>query len=686
MSAPPGMPSTSAPSGTPASDSSSRAPADDARPWPSRLPLFSVLVDADGEDRAAQLDALAGGRYPFWEVLLHRRAPWPPAIDPAARMALRGDDRRIRLAPSGAPAALLAAAGGSLVIALGPGQRLEADALFNAARLLDGPTLPDRIALAAARENAPPVLVCRKAALLDARAAGHGPARAAVEPAAALSIRTVGRGAANADAIAAGFADRDVLPLDAADETPERLIDAVLRGRTAEHVLLLRGHAVAASLPDAATVARARTALAVPGVGAVAPIDEVLDALDGTGAWPSTVLIARATLRRLAALPAETLADGLAVSVRALGLVLAPDGAPARARGHADAPSDPERHRRIVAASGLLDVAFYRAGVPEVADPVGHWCAVGWRDGRAPNAYFDPAAYRARHMADAGDLDPLLHWIRFRRSGVRPSDCFDPAHVRWTAHLRPEQDPLAWFLAQRHDGAVGPVPGFDPVFYRRRRPDLLYQRADPFDHYLRYGVRERTDPSAGFETAYYLARHMSWSPATSPRRNPLLHWLAHRDQPGIATSSHSALRSEADRRHAAGGNPVLPIGFAWFDGLPQRSDALRALLGDKSIAAQFVPVLGNAALLGAPSLTSAQRALIRAPFADPFDDGDIADRLAECLDDERSLRRNGMAVIGVATGGDREAALGFATRVAGRLGADGRRAVTVEPINEPLVW
>ena len=54
----------------------------------------------------------------------------------------------------------------------------------------------------------------------------------------------------------------------------------------------------------------------------------------------------------------------------------------------------------VVAAisdSGLFDPAFYRETNPDVRDAdedaLVHFCAVGWREGRAPNAYFDPLWY-----------------------------------------------------------------------------------------------------------------------------------------------------------------------------------------------------------------------------------------------------------------------------------------------------
>lgn len=45
---------------------------------------------------------------------------------------------------------------------------------------------------------------------------------------------------------------------------------------------------------------------------------------------------------------------------------------------------------------------------------------------------------------------------------------------------------------------------FDPEFYLKANPDIAALNVDPLLHYLEQGCRERRDPSAGFDTAYYL--------------------------------------------------------------------------------------------------------------------------------------------------------------------------------------
>ena len=89
-----------------------------------------------------------------------------------------------------------------------------------------------------------------------------------------------------------------------------------------------------------------------------------------------------------------------------------------------------ERERALVAASGLLDESYYLIQAPDVheagADPIDHFCRHGWREGRRPNACFDPAWYRELYLADAPDVNPLVHYIR---KGRRPAAARSPISI-----------------------------------------------------------------------------------------------------------------------------------------------------------------------------------------------------------------------------------------------------------------
>jgi len=64
--------------------------------------------------------------------------------------------------------------------------------------------------------------------------------------------------------------------------------------------------------------------------------------------------------------------------------------------------------------SGLFDVAHYLASGPDPGgDPHLHYLHDGWRKGRQPNPYFDPAWYIAStpELCTGECLDPVFHYV-----------------------------------------------------------------------------------------------------------------------------------------------------------------------------------------------------------------------------------------------------------------------------------
>jgi glycosyltransferase involved in cell wall biosynthesis len=162
-----------------------------------------------------------------------------------------------------------------------------------------------------------------------------------------------------------------------------------------------------------------------------------------------------------------------------------------------------------------------------------HFHRFGWREGRCPNAYFDPAWY-VRQYPDvaSADVDPLLHYIQHGEAeGRRPVPHFDPAWYRRAYQVPPNTLALQHFLERRHGGTVSPVPEFDPAFYLQNAPDVGDAGMDPFEHYLVTGATEGRAPSADFDPDFYRRTFLR----DQPSANPLLHYRQHRDQPGMRT-------------------------------------------------------------------------------------------------------------------------------------------------------
>ncbi|MDE1896151.1 MAG: glycoside hydrolase family 99-like domain-containing protein, partial [Rhodospirillales bacterium] len=157
-------------------------------------------------------------------------------------------------------------------------------------------------------------------------------------------------------------------------------------------------------------------------------------------------------------------------------------------------------------------------------DGIAHFCRAGWREGAHPNPYFHSQWYLNRYpdvAADGGN--PLLHFITAGEAeGRDPCPYFSTAWYRETYGLPPGTSCLAHFLKRRLSGQVNPVPVFDAAWYLDHHQDVAEGGADPFEHFLTFGVIEERDPSPEFDIKFYLGRYGKYLHG----QNPLLHYLA----------------------------------------------------------------------------------------------------------------------------------------------------------------
>ena len=140
---------------------------------------------------------------------------------------------------------------------------------------------------------------------------------------------------------------------------------------------------------------------------------------------------------------------------------------------------DPKRHteldetlrfhnlRKLIEASGLFDAARYLRENPDVreagVDPLDHYLGNGWKEGRTPNAAFEPGWYHDRYMDKSDDsMEPLAHYLLIGAGqNLQPSKAVDMAtYVGFSTNAR--LNPLAHHLLTNAPALVA-ASGADPL-------------------------------------------------------------------------------------------------------------------------------------------------------------------------------------------------------------------------------
>lgn len=198
------------------------------------------------------------------------------------------------------------------------------------------------------------------------------------------------------------------------------------------------------------------------------------------------------------------------------------------------APADLELLSKYLRSIGLFDEEFYKITNPDVVavnkDPFEHFYLHGYLEGRRPNPIFDPAWYLTTYPeVRTSGMQPLLHYAQSgEREGCRPAPLFDPAWYRKTYDVTDDRNALAHYLKNRI-GPFSPIPEFDAKYYLQAYADIAEAKVDPFEHFIFHGFREGRNPSSEFDTKFYIQRYFKGETT----QNPLLHYLEHRNEPGI---------------------------------------------------------------------------------------------------------------------------------------------------------
>lgn len=213
------------------------------------------------------------------------------------------------------------------------------------------------------------------------------------------------------------------------------------------------------------------------------------------------------------------------------------DADPAGNQPHATAPVvsiDVAAARAEICGAGLFDEDYYKLTYSDIGasdcDAFEHFHVQGHIERRRPNSMFDTAWYLAAHPAVAeSGLQPLLHYLRTgEKEGLRPAPYFDPAWYRKTYDIPEDRNALGHYLKHRF-GPFSPIPEFDARYYLETYRDVAEAKVDPFEHFVFHGYREGRNPSAEFDTTFYIQRYFRGDTS----QNPLVHYIEHRNEAGV---------------------------------------------------------------------------------------------------------------------------------------------------------
>ena len=196
--------------------------------------------------------------------------------------------------------------------------------------------------------------------------------------------------------------------------------------------------------------------------------------------------------------------------------------------------------------NAYFDVRYYLAQNPDVAaagiDPLLHYEQHGWLEGRDPSLLFSGSKYLASNPdVQAAHVDPLQHFIQYGQvegrmaflpGGSAPADVLVNAayyDAQAGATLIPtgaaaQQQAASSYHASGWQKGLNPNAFFDNRYYLSHNPDVAAAHIDPLQHYEQYGWKEGRDPSTSFSSNKYLA---AYADVKAAGLDPLLHYIAH---------------------------------------------------------------------------------------------------------------------------------------------------------------
>lgn len=198
----------------------------------------------------------------------------------------------------------------------------------------------------------------------------------------------------------------------------------------------------------------------------------------------------------------------------------------------------------------LFDSSWYRATYLDGefdTCPITHYFEQGWKEGNAPNRFFDVPFYI--ELTDTRSENPLAHYVRY---GIKNNLTFNPLMdpVWYAAKEEAAKDfpggPLAHYIKIGEPADKSPTPLFDHKTYRAQLRGSDVTNLSTFRHYLEIGDEEGRQPNPDFDPTWYRERYG----IDDPERTSLGHFAAYGDFAGYAPSEKKLIERLDQNRQA----------------------------------------------------------------------------------------------------------------------------------------
>ncbi|MDO5826218.1 MAG: hypothetical protein Q4Q22_07545, partial [Methanosphaera sp.] len=168
----------------------------------------------------------------------------------------------------------------------------------------------------------------------------------------------------------------------------------------------------------------------------------------------------------------------------------------------------------IIKKESLFDVGYYINNNPRLLkegnDLLLHYIYEGEKLGYKPHKNFDGNRYLSLNPdVKKENYNPLVHYALYGRSEKR--------NLNFDLDMDSIPESIKDDVELIHDSGL-----FNEAFYLDKYEDVLNSQLHPIEHYVRFGFKEKRNPSTSFNTDFYVKKYDDFNIYTI---NPLVHYI-----------------------------------------------------------------------------------------------------------------------------------------------------------------